>query len=94
MLSTILQPDAAQLYGNRSIAYLKLSPPNADAALADAERATQLQPAWGKGHVRLGEALLAVGGRVDEARAAFEQAVKTSEGAVKKQAEDKVLALR
>jgi predicted TPR repeat methyltransferase len=73
---------------------LKLTPPDATAALADAEKATTLQPAWGKGHVRLGEALLAIRGRDDEARAAFEQGAKTSEGTVKKQAEEKAAALR
>ncbi|KAJ7916812.1 thioredoxin-domain-containing protein [Mycena leptocephala] len=74
-------PNSGALYGNRSIAYLKLTPPNLDLALADAEKATEVEPKWGKGYARLGEALQALE-KDEEAVKAFEKAKKLE--AVKK----------
>lgn len=51
--------------------------------MADAEKAVELAPTWGKGWVRVGEAL-AVMGRDQEAVEAFEKASTNSEGAVQK----------
>ena len=75
------QPTSFILLGNRSLASLKLSPPDFSSALADAEAAVALAPTWAKGHVRRGEALEGLG-RVDEAVKAFEEAVRTGSGTV------------
>ncbi|KAJ7209702.1 thioredoxin-domain-containing protein, partial [Mycena pura] len=77
-----IAPHSAALYGNRSIAYLKSTPPDFELALADARRATETEPKWGKGYVRLGEALQALG-KNEEAAKAFVQAVELSQGLVK-----------
>lgn len=58
------------LFSNRSASYASLK--QWDAALADAERAIQLQPDWAKGYGRKGAALLGLGRRL-EARAAYEE---------------------
>ena len=75
------QPTSFILLGNRSLASLKLNPPDFSSALADAEAAVALAPTWAKGHVRRGEALEGLG-RVDEAVKAFEEAVRTGSGTV------------
>lgn len=77
-----LQPTAFSLYGNRSLSYLKSTPPSSSLALADAQKATELAPKWGKGWVRLGEALSAES-KGEESVKAFEKAVETSDGLVK-----------
>ncbi|ORY77557.1 thioredoxin-like protein [Leucosporidium creatinivorum] len=96
-------PDSAALYANRSVTLLNhLSSPSPaslpsapnplELALSDARKATELLPSWGKGWVRLGEALVAsvaAGGDAEqrqEAVKAFELAVERSEGTVKKEA--------
>jgi len=56
-------PGDARLYSNRSAAHAALS--QHGKSLADAMMACQLQPAWPKGHFRLGTALLALGRWVD-----------------------------
>ena len=50
------QPGDPRLYSNRSAAFAALG--QHGRALSDAMMATQLQPAWPKGHFRLGVALL------------------------------------
>ncbi|KAF7321575.1 Thioredoxin h [Mycena kentingensis (nom. inval.)] len=82
-------PSSAALYGNRSIAYLKCTPPEADLALADAQKATEVEPKWGKGYVRLGEALQVLE-RDEEAVKAYEQAVDLSTGLAKTEAKKKL----
>ncbi|KAJ6497730.1 thioredoxin-domain-containing protein [Mycena sanguinolenta] len=88
-----LAPNSGALYGNRSIAYLKSSPPNLDLALADAQKATEVEPKWGKGYVRLGEALQA---REEDEKAAkaFETAVELSQGLAKTEAKQKLEAVK
>ena len=39
------------------MSHLRNTPPATALALADAQKATELEPTWGKGWVRLGEAL-------------------------------------
>ena len=78
-----LAPEAFTLYGNRSLARMKLDPPKFEDALADAEKAVELAPTWGKGWVRVGEALSGLG-RDKDAVAAFDKAEKNSEGTVQK----------
>jgi len=84
-----LAPTSAQLYGNRSITYLRMDPPSPDLALADAQKATELEPKWGKGWVRLGEALQTLD-RGEESIKAFEKGVEASEGLVKTEAKKKL----
>jgi L1 cell adhesion molecule like protein len=86
-------PNSGALYGNRSIAYLKLTPPNLDLALADAEKATEVEPKWGKGYARLGEALQALE-KDEEAVKAFEKAVDLSQGLAKTEAKKKLEAVK
>lgn len=88
-----LAPNSAALYGNRSIAYLKSTPPNLDLALADAQKATEVEPKWGKGYARLGEALQALE-RDEEAAKAFDQAVELSQGLAKTEAKQKLEAVK
>lgn len=101
------------MYANRSVSILKhLSSPSAstplptapnplELALSDARKATELLPTWGKGWVRLGEALVATAAAdgsdaelKKEAVQAFEKAVVLSEGTVKKEAEEKLAKAR
>lgn len=70
------QSDSAPLFANRSISYLKLIPPNTAAAVEDAKKATSVDPNWGKGWVRLGDALLAHGAPKDQVRAPYQKAVE------------------
>lgn len=77
-----LQPTSAVLHGNRSMSHLKNTPPAADLALADAQKANELEPTWGKGWVRLGEALEA-SDQLKEAAEAFTKAAGLAEGLVK-----------
>ncbi|GAA5853629.1 hypothetical protein JCM8547_007391 [Rhodosporidiobolus lusitaniae] len=83
-----LAPTSFSLLTNRSLTSLKLSPPDFSSALADAETAVKLSPSWAKGHVRRGEALEGLG-RVEEAVKAYEEAVKTGTGTVKREAEER-----
>lgn len=78
-----LAPDSFTLYSNRALTSLKLGPAFVAGALADAQKAVQLAPQFGKGWVRVGEAL-AASGRDKEAVEAFEKAVKFSEGNIEK----------
>lgn len=78
-----LAPESFTLLGNRSLTHLKLPEPNPAAALEDAQKAVELAPTWGKGWVRVGEALSALG-QDKEAVEAFEKAGKNSEGTVQK----------
>ncbi|KAJ7496975.1 thioredoxin-domain-containing protein [Mycena latifolia] len=86
-------PTSAALYSNRSIAYLKSEPPELDLALADAQKATEVEPKWGKGYARLGEALQALQ-RDEECAKAFEQAVELSQGLAKTEAKQKLDAVK
>ncbi len=53
-------PKSPQLYGNRSLAYLKMgSPESRPKAMQDALSATDLDDQWGKGWTRLGDVMLA-----------------------------------
>ncbi|KAJ6558415.1 thioredoxin-domain-containing protein [Mycena vulgaris] len=88
-----LAPTSAALYGNRSIAYLKSIPPDLDLALADAQKATEVEPKWGKGYARLGEALQAME-KDEECAKAFEQAVELSQGLAKTEAKQKLDAVK
>ncbi|KAJ7717819.1 thioredoxin-domain-containing protein [Mycena maculata] len=88
-----LAPNSATLYGNRSIAYLKSTPPELDLALADAQKATEVEPKWGKGYARLGEALQALE-RDEESAKAFEQAVELTQGLAKNEAKEKLTAVK
>ncbi|KAJ7244178.1 thioredoxin-like protein [Mycena haematopus] len=88
-----LAPNSGALYGNRSIAYLKSSPPNLDLALADAQKATEVEPKWGKGYARLGEALQALE-QDEKAAMAFETAVELSQGLAKTEAKQKLEAVK
>jgi len=88
-----LAPNSAALYGNRSIAYLKSTPPDLDLALADAQKATEVEPKWGKGFARLGEALQAQG-KDEECVKAFTQAVELSQGLTKTEAKQKLEAAK
>ncbi|KAJ7125062.1 hypothetical protein C8R44DRAFT_914588 [Mycena epipterygia] len=88
-----LAPNSAALYGNRSIAYLKSTPPALDLALADAQKATEVEPKWGKGYARLGEALQTLE-RDEESAKAFEQAVEFSQGLAKTEAKQKLEAVK
>ncbi|KAF7351180.1 Thioredoxin h [Mycena sanguinolenta] len=88
-----LAPNSGALYGNRSIAYLKSTPPNLDLALADAQKATEVEPKWGKGYVRLGEALQAQE-EDEKAVKAFETAVELSQGLAKTEAKQKLEAVK
>ncbi|KAJ7076854.1 thioredoxin-domain-containing protein [Mycena belliarum] len=89
----LLAPTSAALYGNRSIAYLKTDPPDLDLALVDAQKATEVEPKWGKGFARLGEALQALE-RDEECAKAFEQAVELSQGLAKTEAKQKLEAVK
>ncbi|KAJ7072619.1 hypothetical protein C8F01DRAFT_1243658 [Mycena amicta] len=84
---------SAALYGNRSIAYLKSTPPDLDLALADAQKATELEPKWGKGWIRLGEALQSLG-KDEEAVKTFEQAAELSQGLAQTEAKKKLQAVK
>ena len=64
------------------MSHLKNTPRAIDLALADARKAIDLEPKWGKGWVRLGEALEAKE-QLEEAVEAFTQAGELSEGLVK-----------
>ncbi|KAJ7668535.1 thioredoxin-like protein [Mycena polygramma] len=88
-----LAPKSAALYGNRSIAYLKSTPPNLDLALADAQKATEVEPKWGKGYARLGEALQALE-KYEESAKAFEKAVEFSQGLAQTEAKQKLQAVK
>jgi len=66
-------PEDAKLYSNRASSYIKLVEPTL--ALEDAEKCIKLEPEFLKGHVRKGQALLAMKKRT-EAQAAFEAAAK------------------
>ncbi|KAJ7188625.1 thioredoxin-domain-containing protein [Mycena filopes] len=88
-----LAPNSAALYGNRSIAYLKSTPPDLDLALADAQKATEVEPKWGKGFARLGEALQAQG-KDEDCVKAFAQAVELSQGLPKTEAKQKLEAAK
>ncbi|KAJ7647635.1 thioredoxin-domain-containing protein [Roridomyces roridus] len=88
-----LAPTSAALLGNRSIAYLKSTPPDPDSALADAQKATEVEPKWGKGYVRLGEALQALE-RDEEAVKAFEKAIELSQGLAQTEAKKKLEAAK
>ncbi|CAI5506849.1 unnamed protein product [Closterium sp. Naga37s-1] len=70
-------PDNHALYSNRSAAFLQLS--KLTKALADAEAAIRLNPAWEKGYYRKGCALEAMK-RYDEALEAFREAAERSPG--------------
>ncbi|GAA6063963.1 hypothetical protein JCM10212_004811 [Sporobolomyces blumeae] len=87
-----IAPESYLLLGNRSLTYLKLSPPDPSRALADATRAVELSPEWAKGYVRVGEALQGLERR-DEAKEAFEKAVQKGTGTVKNEASQKLQAL-
>ncbi|GAA5946657.1 hypothetical protein JCM3765_000334 [Sporobolomyces pararoseus] len=84
-----LAPSSYMLLGNRSLTYLKLSPPDYSSALADAEAALKLAPTWAKGYVRKGEALEGLE-RFQEAKEAFEKAVEKGQGIVKNEAAQKL----
>ncbi|KAF7298087.1 Thioredoxin h [Mycena chlorophos] len=88
-----IAPTSAALYGNRSIAYLKSTPPDNELALADAQKATEVEPRWGKGYVRLGEALQGLE-RDAEAVKAFEQAIELSQGLAQTEAKKKLQAVK
>ncbi|KAJ6495726.1 thioredoxin-domain-containing protein [Mycena vitilis] len=88
-----LAPNSAALYGNRSIAYLKSTPPNLDLALADAQKATEVEPKWGKGYARLGEALQALE-KYEESVKAFEKAVDFSQGLAQTEAKQKLQVVK
>ncbi|KAF8646750.1 hypothetical protein AX16_007077 [Volvariella volvacea WC 439] len=90
-------PTSAQLYANRSISHLKLTPPDHAAALSDARKATVLDAGWAKGWIRLGDAYVACGEK-GEAKGAYERAVgllsrEQGNATMKKEAEDKLKAL-
>ena len=59
-----LQPDKAPYRGNRAAAGLKLKGKEKE-VVEDCERATELQPDYVRGYVRLGQALLAMGDKGD-----------------------------
>ncbi|CAK5281827.1 unnamed protein product [Mycena citricolor] len=88
-----IAPTSAALYANRAASYLKLTDPELDLALADAQKATEVEPKWGKGYYRLGEALQALG-RDEEAVKVFENAVETSQGLVQTEAKRKLGELK
>ncbi|KAJ7578383.1 thioredoxin-domain-containing protein [Mycena floridula] len=67
---------SAPLFANRSIAYLKYTPPYTGPAVQDARKATTIDPSWGKGWVRLGDALVAHGAPQDEAKEAYKKALE------------------
>lgn len=46
------------VYSNRSAAYLKIK--KYDEALSDATKCVEIDPSWGKGHARKGDALMAL----------------------------------
>lgn len=85
------QPEAPVLYANRSIARLKAG--LVDEAVQDAEKAVSLDPYYGKGFVRLGEALDKAG-KLEEAIKAFESAVAKSDGLTKTEATNKLQDVR
>jgi len=87
-----LAPNSAQLYANRSLTYLKISPPSPSLALTDAKRAVELQPDWAKGLVRLGDAYLASNQEADAAKA-YAEAIQKAEGLVKTEAQQKLDSL-
>ena len=64
------------------MSHLRNTPPATALALADAQKATELEPTWGKGWVRLGEALGA-SEQLKEGAEAFTKAAELSEGLVK-----------
>eukprot|EP00468_Gymnochlora_sp_CCMP2014_P013170 CAMPEP_0167756360 /NCGR_PEP_ID=MMETSP0110_2-20121227/9344_1 /TAXON_ID=629695 /ORGANISM="Gymnochlora sp., Strain CCMP2014" /LENGTH=557 /DNA_ID=CAMNT_0007642465 /DNA_START=71 /DNA_END=1744 /DNA_ORIENTATION=+ len=67
------------LYGNRSVAYLKLG--EFEKAAADAEMCITLKPSWAKGYVRKGNALLHSGKsskQLEAARDAYLEGLKKS----------------
>lgn len=86
------QPTSAQLYGNRAYARMKATPPQNGAAAEDAKKAVELDPQWGKGWIRLGDALAAA--RPDDKaaiREAYTKAVRTLEpGKMKTETEAKL----
>ncbi|KAK4706185.1 hypothetical protein P7C70_g35, partial [Phenoliferia sp. Uapishka_3] len=88
-----IAPTSAVLYGNRSMSHLKNTPPALDLALSDAQKATDLEPKWGKGWVRLGEALEAAG-ELEPSANAFAKAVELAEGLVKTEAKQKLAAVK
>ena len=71
ILTLLFQPTSAPLFANRSISHLKFTPPNTAAAVEDARQATVLDPKWGKGWVRLGDALLDHGAQMEEVKASY-----------------------
>ncbi|CAI5987248.1 unnamed protein product [Closterium sp. NIES-64] len=79
-------PDNHALYSNRSAAFLQLS--KLTKALADAEAAIRLNPAWEKGYYRKGCALEAMK-RYDEALEAFREAAERSPGSESNAGESK-----
>ncbi|KAJ7106025.1 thioredoxin-domain-containing protein [Mycena crocata] len=89
----LLAPNSGALYGNRSIAYLKSTPPDLNLALADAQKTTEVEPKWGKGYARLGEALQALE-KDEESVKAFQQAVEFSQGLAKTEAKQKLEAVK
>ncbi|GAA5898742.1 uncharacterized protein JCM6883_003413 [Sporobolomyces salmoneus] len=88
-----LAPTSYLLLGNRSLTYLKLSPPDYSSSLYDAEAALNLAPTWAKGYVRKGEALEGLE-RFEEAKEAFERAVEKGQGTVKTEATQKLEKLK
>ncbi|KAL8293661.1 hypothetical protein RQP46_000362 [Phenoliferia psychrophenolica] len=88
-----IAPTSYILYANRSMSHLKTSPPSPDLALKDAQKATELEPKWGKGWVRLGEALEQLG-QLKEAAEAFTKASELAEGLVKTEAKQKLGAVK
>ncbi|GAA5869346.1 hypothetical protein JCM16303_000437 [Sporobolomyces ruberrimus] len=88
-----LAPTSYLLLGNRSLTYLKLSPPSHDLSLSDSLKALELAPGWAKGYVRKGEALEGLG-KDQEAKEAFEVAVEKGQGTVKNEATQKLEKLK
>jgi len=89
-----IAPLSAPLFANRSISYLKSTPPDIVAAIEDARQATVLDPKWGKGWVRLGEALEANGASAVEIKAAYEKALELiEEGRMREETQEKLNSL-
>ncbi|KAM0747110.1 hypothetical protein T439DRAFT_336937 [Meredithblackwellia eburnea MCA 4105] len=73
------QPKSHILPSNRSLSHLRLTPPNYTLALQDAVTTTTLQPGFGKGWIRVGEAKEGLQDLVG-AKEAFERAWEVEEG--------------
>lgn len=91
--SLLSQPHAFSLLTNRSLTYLKLSPPSFTLALADADAALSLSPSWAKAYVLKGEALEGLE-RLGKALKAYEEGAEKGTGTVKKEARERAFKVK